>query len=163
MPGPVPGTHALLAGPKTWVAGTIPGSSPGTAMAQAGVLYEVDQKVGIVSLNRPDKLNALSMELRLELERVLRSADDDASTSVIVLRGEGRSFCVGFDIGGGGKTPWRHDALKYHERLEVRLRALVTPWALRQPVIASGHGHAPGGRGQRALFCAVTIAADEPR
>ena len=79
-------------------------------MAEPGVLYEADQKVGIVTLNRPDKLNALSMELRLELERVLRSADDDPATSVIVLRSEGRSFCVGFDIGGGhdrSKTPWR--------------------------------------------------------
>src|SRR5580698_4492653 len=99
-------------------------------MAGQSLLYEADQKVGIVTLNRPDKLNALSMELRLELERVLRQADDDAATSVIVLRSEGRSFCVGFDIGGGqgsgqesgedaAKKPWRHDALKYHERLSV--------------------------------------------
>src|SRR5258708_33626209 len=122
------------------------------------VLYDVDQKVGIVSLNRPDKLNALSMELRLELERVLRSADDDASTSVIVLRGEGRSFCVGFDIGGGGKTPWRHDALKYHERLEVSLRAPMTPWTLRKPGIASVQGHALGGGCELAMFCDLTIA-----
>src|ERR1700752_2450227 len=83
-------------------------------MSEQSVFYEVDGKVGIVALNRPAKLNALSMELRLELERVLRHADDDASTSVIVLRGEGRSFCVGFDVGADGqdpgKAPWRHDA-----------------------------------------------------
>ena len=53
-------------------------------MAGQGVLYEADQKVGIVTLNRPDKLNALSMELRLELEQVLRGADEDPATSVIV-------------------------------------------------------------------------------
>jgi len=74
-------------------------------MSEQSVLYEVDGKVGIVALNRPAKLNALSMELRLELERVLRHADDDASTSVIVLRGEGRSFCVGFDVGADGHDP----------------------------------------------------------
>ena len=46
-------------------------------MTEQQVLNETDGKVGIVTLNRPDKLNALSMELRLELERVLRAADDE--------------------------------------------------------------------------------------
>jgi enoyl-CoA hydratase/carnithine racemase len=134
------------------------------AMAGQGVLYEADQKVGIVTLNRPDKLNALSMELRLELEQVLRDADEDTATSVIVLRAEGRSFCVGFDIGGGhdrSKTPWRHDALKYRERLAVSLRALMTPWNLGKPVIASVQGHALGGGCELAMFCDLTIAADD--
>src|SRR5579871_6184718 len=122
-------------------------------MADAGVLYSVDGKVGIVALNRPDKLNALSMELRLELERVLLAADADQSTSVIVLRAEGRSFCVGFDIGGGSHPrPWRHDALKYRERLAMSLRALMTPWNLSKPVIASVQGHALGGGCELAMF-----------
>jgi enoyl-CoA hydratase len=131
-------------------------------MAEQGVLYESDGKVGIVTLNRPDKLNALSMEMRLELERVLLAADHDPSTSVIVLRAQGRSFCVGFDIGGGHtKSPWRHDALKYRERLAVSLRALMTPWSLRKPVIASVQGHALGGGCELAMFCDLTIAADD--
>jgi enoyl-CoA hydratase/carnithine racemase len=132
-------------------------------MAEPGVLYEADQKVGIVTLNRPDKLNALSMELRLELERVLLAAEEDPGTSVIVLRAQGRSFCVGFDIGGGHTKPppWRHDALKYRERLSVSLRALMTPWSLRKPVIASVQGHALGGGCELAMFCDLTIAADD--
>jgi enoyl-CoA hydratase/carnithine racemase len=133
-------------------------------MGDAGVLYRVEETVGIVTLNRPDKLNALSMELRLELERVLNAADADQSTSVIVLRGEGRSFCVGFDIGGGNHPrPWRHDALKYRERLAVSLRALMTPWNLSKPVIASVQGHALGGGCELAMFCDLTIAADDAK
>jgi enoyl-CoA hydratase len=140
-------------------------SASKVTQAEPGVLYEADQKVGVVTLNRPDKLNALTMELRLELERMLHVADDDPATSVIVLRAQGRSFCVGFDIGGGGReraeTPWRHDALKYRERLAVSLRALMTPWSLRKPVIASVQGHALGGGCELAMFCDLTIAADD--
>jgi enoyl-CoA hydratase len=125
------------------------------------VLYAADGKVGIVTLNRPDKLNALTMEMRLALERELKRADEDAATSVIVLRAEGRSFCVGFDVGGGHERPWRHDALKYHERLSTSLRCLMTPWTLRKPVIASVQGHALGGGCELAMFCDLTIAAED--
>jgi len=130
-------------------------------MTHETVLYAADGKVGIVTLNRPDKLNALTMEMRLALERELRRADEDAATSVIVLRAEGRSFCVGFDVGGSHERPWRHDALKYHERLSTSLRCLMTPWTLRKPVIASVQGHALGGGCELAMFCDLTIAAED--
>jgi enoyl-CoA hydratase/carnithine racemase len=71
------------------------------------VLYAADGKVGIVTLNRPAKLNALTMDMRLAIESVLLRADADDTTSVIVLRAEGRSFCVGFDVGGAAGTSGR--------------------------------------------------------
>ena len=125
------------------------------------VRYEADGKVGVVTLDRPEKLNALTMEMRLALEATLKRADEDASTSVIVLRGEGRSFCVGFDVGGGHERPWRHDVAKYHERLSTSLRCLMTPWTLRKPVVASVQGHALGGGCELAMFCDLTIAAED--
>jgi enoyl-CoA hydratase/carnithine racemase len=133
-------------------------------MAEPQVLYETDGKVGIVALNRPTKLNALSMELRLDMERVLKAADEEPKTSVIVLRAEGRSFCVGFDVGADGydpgKVPWHFDALKLHQRLGISVRTLSTPWSLKKPVIASVHGHCLGGGCELAMFCDLTIAAD---
>ncbi len=125
------------------------------------VCYAADGKIGIVTLNRPHKLNALTMEMRLAVEATLQRADADESTSVIVLRGAGRSFCVGFDVGGGHQRPWRHDAPKYRERLAVSMRCLMAPWLVKKPVIASVQGHALGGGCELAMFCDLTIAADD--
>ena len=129
-------------------------------MADDIVLYETDGKVGLVTLNRAEKLNALTMDMRLAIGEVLKRADADAATSVIVLRANGRSFCVGFDVGGGHVQPWRHDALKYHERLSTSFHCLMTPWTLRKPVIASVQGHVLGGGCEMAMFCDLTIAAE---
>ena len=71
-------------------------------MSDELVLYQTDDKVGLVTLNRPEKLNALNSALREALSATLRRADEDGATSVVVLRGAGRSFCVGYDLGGGG-------------------------------------------------------------
>jgi enoyl-CoA hydratase/carnithine racemase len=60
------------------------------------VLYATDDGIGMVILNRPSKLNAINAELREPLVDVLRTADADPSTSVVILRAEGRSFCAGF-------------------------------------------------------------------
>jgi enoyl-CoA hydratase/carnithine racemase len=130
-------------------------------MSGETVLYESDGKVGIVTLNRAEKLNALTMDMRLAIGDVLKRADADPETSVIVLRAQGRSFCVGFDVGGAHERPWRHDALKYHERLTTSFQALMTPWTLRKPVVASVQGHALGGGCELAMFCDLTIAADD--
>ncbi len=129
------------------------------------VLYERDEKIGLVTLNRPAKLNALNTDMRTALSAALRRADDDEATSVVVLRGAGRSFCVGYDLGGGGSgnEAWRHDALKYHERLTVSLTMEMMPWYMKKPVIASVQGHALGAGCEIAMFCDLTIAAADAK
>jgi enoyl-CoA hydratase/carnithine racemase len=132
-------------------------------MSDSLCLYEAADKIGWVTLNRPDKLNALNMELRRDLSAALASADADESTSVVVLRGAGRSFCAGYDLGGGGNEAWRRDALKFHQRLSVSLTLELAPWYMRKPVIASVQGHALGAGCELAMFCDLTIAADDAK
>lgn len=126
------------------------------------VNYEVDEKVGIVTLNRPAKLNAISRELREQLVAALNRADADPATSVVVLRAEGRSFCVGYDIGGDpSKESWKHDALRWHEHLRASMAMEMMPYDMKKPVIASVQGHALGGGCELAMLCDITIAADD--
>ncbi len=131
-------------------------------MSDAAVLYETNDSVGIITLNRPANLNAISKELRTGLAEAFQRADDDPATRVVVLRAEGRSFCAGYDISSGeaDKDSWRHDALKWHAHLVKSLEFEMTPWYMRKPVIASVQGHALGGGCELTMFCDLTIAAD---
>jgi len=131
-------------------------------MADDIVLYEVDDKVGIITLNRADKLNAISAELREGLTAAFAKADADPSTSVVLLRAEGRSFCAGFDIGGKpeGANDWRDNPIAAHAHLQPELEFQMTPWLMKKPVIASVQGHVLGGGCELVMLCDITIAAD---
>lgn len=128
------------------------------------VLYTVDGKVGVVTINRPDKLNAISPELKhLLIERLL-AADADPATSVVVLRAEGRAFSAGYDISPNpARAARRGNALAWHESLTDDIRLEMTPWDMRKPVIASVQGHVLGGGCQLTMLCDLTIAADDAR
>ena len=131
-------------------------------MADPVVLYEVDDKVSVITLNRPDKLNAISPELMHQLLDAFARADAELATSVVLLRAEGRSFCAGYDIGGrpSGADDWRSDPIKAHKHLAPQLAFEMTPWNLRKPVIASVQGHVMGGGCELVMLCDLTIAAD---
>src|SRR6201986_4913436 len=131
-------------------------------MADTLVLYEVDSKVGIITLNRPDKLNAISAELQKALTEAFVRADADSATSVVLLRAEGRSFCAGYDIGAKGPVAdeWRTDPTKAHAHLQPQLEFEMMPWLMTKPVIASVQGHVLGGGCELVMLCDLTIAAD---
>ena len=90
-------------------------------MTEPVVLYEVDDKVGIITLNRPDKLNAISAELQHALLDAFAQADAEPATSVVLLRAEGRSFCAGYDI--GGKAPGDRRLAQQPDKAHAHLHA----------------------------------------
>lgn len=129
-------------------------------MAEPVVLYETDEQVSIITLNRADKLNAISAELRHALVAAFTRADSESSTSVVLLRAEGRSFCAGYDIGAGSADDWRSDPTRAHDHLHPELEFEMTPWLMKKPVIAAVQGHVLGGGCELVMLCDLTIAAD---
>jgi enoyl-CoA hydratase len=131
-------------------------------MPEPVVRYEVEEKVGIITLNRPEKLNAISPELQQQLIEAFGRADADLQTSVVLLRAEGRSFCAGYDISARepGTDDWRSDVTKAHEHLRPQLEFEMLPWTMKKPVIASVQGHVMGGGCELVMLCDLTIAAD---
>jgi enoyl-CoA hydratase/carnithine racemase len=129
------------------------------------ILVEVENGVATITLNRPDKLNAISAELQHALTDAFARADDDPATSVVLLRANGRSFCAGYDIGAKppeaeGTVDWRSNPTTAHDHLHVQLEFEMAPWLMRKPVIASVQGHVLGGGCELVMLCDLTIAAD---
>jgi len=132
-------------------------------VADLVVLYEVDDQVSVITLNRPEKLNAISAELQHQLVDAFTRADADPATSVVLLRADGRSFCAGYDISAKdpGADDWRSDPTKAHQHLGPQLEFEMTPWAMKKPVIAAAQGHVLGGGCELVMLCDLTIAADD--
>ena len=133
------------------------------------ILYEVEAGRARVTLNRPNKRNALSVPLLEELEHALWEADDDRSVHSLILRGAGPAFCAGYDLSGSG-APKVDDGVERRtgrsidddiwmlERSNRRIRAL---WEIHKPVIAQVHGHCLAGGTDVALCCDMVIVSDD--
>ncbi len=125
------------------------------------ILYEVDERVATVTLNRPEKLNAITPTLQRELLVALRRAADDDDVRVAIVRGAGRGFCAGYDVTSGEMVARGVPADR--QQLEAVLRGWLEIWDLPLPVIAQVHGVCLAGGTQLAAICDITIAADDAR
>ena len=111
------------------------------------------EKVAIVTLNRPGKLNALSNELMREFNIALSKLDSDPSVHVIVLAGAGKAFCVGADVSTFQTvTP---GSVAITNPIELWFEVLPK---LKKPIIAAVHGLALGGGCEIAMMCDIIIA-----
>ncbi len=118
------------------------------------VRLRTDGAVAIVTLNRPDKLNALSSELERQLGEALE-ADEVGSADAVVIRGAGRAFCAGADVNEmGDQSP--EAVLRYYRTTGDVYEHVAS---LRQPVVAAIHGYCLGGGFELALACDLRIAA----
>ena len=126
------------------------------------VIYEKDGDVGVITLNRPDALNALSLQLTQDLDRAIHLAIDDNSRA-IVLTANGRAFCSGGDL-REMKTMWEKEG-RIEAFLEEPLAALHRVIRLIRetsiPFIAAVNGVCAGAGTNFALACDLVVAADD--
>ena len=110
-------------------------------MAYQDLLLEKDNNVGIVTLNRPEKLNAISRELHQEMMQVCRELKDDDEIRVVIWIGAGRGFCSGVDLTASRDRP---EVSGRQERLDefgwVGRQAMMVSRELNKPTIAAVNG-----------------------
>lgn len=124
-------------------------------MAQE-VIVERDAGLATVTLNRPDKLNALSLQMRLDISAAFQGFQGDDSVRAVLFRSEGRAFCAGADVGTMGKD----DVWGDRARLQRAHRMIVAIYALEKPVVCAVRGPAVGIGLSLALACDVIIASE---
>jgi enoyl-CoA hydratase len=130
-------------------------------MAYETIVYEsVEERIVRITLNRPEKLNAMSPTLLAELDGAFEDFTRDGGASVLIIRGAGRSFCAGYDLSAGaegGRYTITEDRWAMR-RLVDRWQRL---WNLPKPTIAQVHGHCLAGATELAGHCDLVFAAED--
>jgi enoyl-CoA hydratase/carnithine racemase len=114
--------------------------------------------VRVVTLNRPDRYNAMTAAMFDELEQMAIELDDEDDLRVVILTGAGKGFCAGYDLADAASLP-RLAALAMLDLQERAARALLAVRSMRVPVIAAVNGPAAGGGLALALAADIRIAA----
>ncbi len=137
-------------------------------MTDEVVLEEIHPHVALLTLNRPDRLNALSWGVVDNLHAALDRLERDNRTRVVVLTGAGRGFCSGLDLQGGGtRGASVSEGLGGPAggmRAQAHIASLMTHLRrIPQPIIAAVNGAAVGGGLALALFSDIRVAAASAR
>jgi enoyl-CoA hydratase/carnithine racemase len=123
------------------------------------VLFEADGPIARVTMNRPDKRNALSLAHMQELTDCLKAVGESKGAHVVILAGKGPAFSAGHDLSemiGGDPDTYRHI-------FEVCCELMQTVQSIPQPVIARVHGAATAAGCQLAATCDLVVASEEAR
>jgi len=127
-------------------------------MTEPLVKVSVQGRVGILTLNRPKALNALSNEVIDELAEAMRTFDADENIGAMVLTGNERAFAAGADI--GAMQGWSYMDVYKQDYLGGNWESLKR---IRKPIIAAVSGYALGGGCELAMLCDIIIAADNSK
>lgn len=130
----------------------------------SNVVCERDGGIATLTLNRPEKLNALSPELMAELRGWLAEIERDDEVRVVILTGAGRAFSAGFDIGGPVDVEGEIYDLQpdeWRSRMKENIDTFMMIWNLSKPVIAGINGYALAGACELAQICDIKIASEQ--
>lgn len=129
-------------------------------------------RIARITLNRPERLNAISQGMPAEIRAAVQWAESNADVHVIVLDGAGRAFCAGYDLQdfGSGRVdhpcqqerhPW--DPMADYAEMKRYTEDFMSLWRCRKPTIAMVHGHAVAGGSDIALCCDLLVMADDAK
>ena len=118
-----------------------------------------DGGITTITLNRPEKLNALAGHMRRDLAEALEAAGSDRAVNVVVITGVGRAFCSGGDVAAMADLIERQDADEFSRLLGSARRVVTAIRHMTKPVIASINGPAFGAGFNLALACDLRIAS----
>ena len=131
-------------------------------MSLENVIYERRESIAYITLNRPDKLNALNAGLVADLQDALDVVEVDPDVRVAIITGAGRAFSAGFDINPDPGAPSPHDGSpdQWRSHLQELIDTFMKVWNLPKPVIAAVNGYALGGACELVQVCDVKIASE---
>jgi len=131
--------------------------------------YAVQARIARITLNRPARLNAISEKMPGEIRRAVEQANDDERVHVIVLAGNGRAFCAGYDLKEfaekshalNQEMPW--DPMRDYKVMKRWTEDFFSIWRSYKPVICKLHGYAVAGGSDIALCADLVIMAEDAR
>jgi enoyl-CoA hydratase len=142
-------------------------------MTYHSIAYETRGRRALITLNRPERMNAIDRHMPGEIAAAVARANEDNDVHVIVLTGAGKGFCGGYDLvefaerpprareENGRDLPW--DPMADYFMMSQNTRDFMSLWRSYKPTIARVHGPAVAGGSDIALCCDMVIMADEAR
>ncbi|MBI2305031.1 MAG: enoyl-CoA hydratase/isomerase family protein [Chloroflexi bacterium] len=139
-------------------------------MSYQNIIYQKEESLVRIILNRPEKLNALSYALRQELVSALKEAERDDAVRVIILKGAGRAFSAGYDLTPAQPSPNRPpqgyyiaprlDRVSGQYHFDI-IKTYWVIWDLLKPVIAQIHGYCLAGATELTSMCDIRFVAED--
>ena len=130
-------------------------------MTYETILFDVKDGVATVTLNRPERMNAWTPKMAVELSKAMTLCNETDQVRAVVLTGAGRAFCAGADLGRGGETFKSGERRREEQRREVPKE--LFPWQIDKPVIAAINGHAVGVGITYPMMCDVRFVAEDAK
>lgn len=135
------------------------------------VKYEKKDRIAYITLNRPERYNAINDIMPSALEKRVQEANEDPQIHVIILQGNGKAFCSGYDLKeyaekprpqiGSQEMPW--DPTIDYKMMKKNTEQFMSLWRSYKPVICKIHGFAVAGGSDIALCCDIVIMADDAK
>ncbi len=132
------------------------------------ILVDQQGKVATITLNRPDRLNAINWQMREEIMAALDQIDEDDAISVVIIKGAGRAFSAGNDVKdlgpvGSGEELHPGDTAYDFRRIQMKQRVHWRIWDLHKPVIAQVHGYCLGTATLLISACDLVVVAEDAK